>query len=232
MPSIRSAAELKAATMAACVACVRSDAGAAGVLQGGVIRLQPLQLLAGFGQFVGDHQRRHDGQPRIADLAELAAQRDDALVEILGELLQMVLLAVLAGHAELAAVDGDIHLRHGISSSVCDSSTRRMFSIAASSRRAISRFADSRLRTLPSCASRSAASLERSASSAWTCSARMRPAAVDFDPALDRGVEHIQRLGQAPGRGLDRGLIGHRLNLCCVAIHGTDAMKNVESASN
>src|ERR1700704_2990238 len=26
----------------------------------------------------------------------------------------MILLAVFAGHAELAAVDGDIHLRHGI----------------------------------------------------------------------------------------------------------------------
>src|SRR4029078_7882412 len=86
---------------------------AAGVLQGGVIRLHALELLVGFGQLVGDHQGRHDGEPRIADLAELAAQRDDALVELPGELLQMALLAVLAGHAELAAIDGDIHLRHG-----------------------------------------------------------------------------------------------------------------------
>ena len=41
------------------------------------------------------------------------------------------------------------------------------------------------------------------------------PAAVDFDPALHRGVEHIQRLGQAPGRGFDLGLIGHRLDFGC-----------------
>jgi hypothetical protein len=33
---------------------------------------------------------------------------------------------------------------------------------------------------------------------------------VDFDPAVDRGIKHIQRLSEAPGRGIDRGLIGHR----------------------
>src|SRR6185369_12940768 len=80
----------------------------ADVLQGGVVRLEALQLLAGLGQFVSDHQRRHDGESRVADLAELAAQRDDAIVEVLGELLKMTLLAILAGHAELAAVDGDV----------------------------------------------------------------------------------------------------------------------------
>ena len=48
-----------------------------------------LRSLVGLGQFVGDHQRRHDGQTRVADLAELAAQRDDALVEVAGELLKM-----------------------------------------------------------------------------------------------------------------------------------------------
>jgi hypothetical protein len=48
---------------------------------------------------------------------------------------------------------------------------------------------------------------------------------VDFDSAVDRGVEHIQRLGEAPGRGFDRGLIGHRLNPSGVAITPADAME-------
>ena len=56
-------------------------------------------------------------------------------------------------------------------------------------------------------------------------------AALDFDPALHRGVKHVQRLGQAPGRGFDLGLIGHRLTSIvrkpryCVAMDDTDAMK-------
>ena len=88
MPSIRSAAALSAATIAAWVAWARSAATHAGVLQGGELLLERLQLLAGLGQFVGDRQRRHHGQPGVADLAELAAQLADALVEVLGELLQ------------------------------------------------------------------------------------------------------------------------------------------------
>ena len=106
MPSMRSAAELKAPTTASEAALARSAADDAGILQGGDVLLQPADLVHRFRQLVGDHQRRHDGQPRVADLAKLAAQLDDALVDILGERLQMLFLPVLAGEAELAAGDG------------------------------------------------------------------------------------------------------------------------------
>ena len=197
MPSIRSAAVLKAATMAAWVAwCARRPR--AGVLQGGMSASRRFSLLAGLGQFVGDHQRRHHGQPRVADLAELAAQRDDALVEVLGELLQMVLLAVLAGHAELAAVDGDIHLRHGTSHVVCNhpahSRTKRMFSIAASSRCAMSRLAASSLRAC--------AAAHRGRRRAWSGRRRARGPARPAAPGCGRsrcGARPRRRAYPAPG---------------------------------
>ena len=50
----------------------------------------------------------------VADLAELGAQPLDARVEVAREIDQMALLAVLAGHAELPAVDGDADLGHSI----------------------------------------------------------------------------------------------------------------------
>jgi hypothetical protein len=37
------------------------------------------------------------------------------------------------------------------------------------------------------------------------------PLAVAVDPALDGGVERIQRLGKTPRRLLDCGLLGHAL---------------------
>src|SRR6187431_223731 len=104
-------------------------------------------LAAGLRQLIGDGERRHHGQAGVADLAEGAAQMVDALVELLGELHQMALLPVFAGHPVLPAVDDDIHLGH---CSTCDfgtfkrqrscaSITERMLSIATSRRRAISR---------------------------------------------------------------------------------------------
>ena len=112
MPSMRSAAALNAATMAAWVACARSRRDHARILQGGDLLFELALLAAGFRQFVGDSERRHHGQAGVADLAEGAAQMVDALVEQLGELHQMALLPVFAGHPVLPAVDGDIHLRH------------------------------------------------------------------------------------------------------------------------
>src|SRR5205085_2665770 len=70
------------------------------------------------------HQRRHDGQPRVADLAEALAQALDALVELGGEPRQMRFLAVLAGKPELAAMDGDGHLRHHTALALARVSTR------------------------------------------------------------------------------------------------------------
>src|SRR6185312_12394272 len=75
--------------------------------------LQPADIAPRLAQFVSHHQRRHHRQPRIADLAELAAQVDDALVDVVGESLKVLLLPVLAGKAELAASNRSGHLRHG-----------------------------------------------------------------------------------------------------------------------
>ena len=62
-----------------------------------------------------------------------------------------------------------------------------------------------------------------------------RPAVVDFAPAIDRRLERVERLGQAPGRGVDDGLIGHglvfRLATARRNQRGT-RWKNVESATN
>ena len=94
--------------------CLRAHVvGGTCILQGGPFGFDALQSLVSLRQFVGDHQSRHNGQTRVADFAELAAQRDDALVKVAGELLKMGLLPVLACHAELAAVDCDVHMRHG-----------------------------------------------------------------------------------------------------------------------
>ena len=85
-----------------------------------------------------------------------------------------------------------------------------MFSIAASSRRAMSRFAVSSLRALRGLRVEVGGELGAVGVERVNLLGQQRPAAVDFDSAVDRGVEHIQRLGEAPGRGIDRGLIGHR----------------------
>jgi hypothetical protein len=96
--------------------------GDARVLQGRELRLEPLEFLPHLGQLVGERERGHDREPGIADLAEAPAQPRDAGVEVLGEAHEMRLLAVLAGHAELAAVDGDVDLRHGVPAQGCGSS--------------------------------------------------------------------------------------------------------------
>ena len=112
MPSIRSAAADSAAAIEACAALLRSEVDDPGVLQCGEFLLQPLDADRRLGEFVGDRDRRHHRQTRIADLAEFGAQAADAAIELAREIHQMILLTVLAGHAELPAVDGDAHLSH------------------------------------------------------------------------------------------------------------------------
>src|SRR5690348_15635476 len=68
-------------------------------------------------QFVAGGECGHDGQTLVADLAELAAQLLDARLQALGELEQPHLLPLLAGHAVLPAVDGDVDVAHSSSSS-------------------------------------------------------------------------------------------------------------------
>src|SRR3984957_9745784 len=126
--------------------------------------LERADAVAGILQFVTDGKRRHHGQPRIANLAELAAQAVDPRLQGLGELEQPHLLPFLAGHAVLPAVDGDVDVAHGISPA---SSTSRMVPIAASSRSAISRLERSSRFELTSDPSSSSASRARSAPNAW-----------------------------------------------------------------
>jgi hypothetical protein len=59
-----------------------------------------------FSKLVRHHERGHHCEARIADLAELAAQIDDALVDILGKCLQVILLPILASETELTAGNG------------------------------------------------------------------------------------------------------------------------------
>src|SRR4051794_11020503 len=140
------------------------DGGVAEIPQFGQLLLHGPDAVAGIDQFVADGQRRHYGEPGITDLAELSAQRLNPRLQAFGELEQPHLLAFLAGHAVLPAVDGDVDVAHP-SSPV--SSTERIVTIAESSRSEISRLERSSLRAFTSAPSSSSASRERSAPSAW-----------------------------------------------------------------
>ena len=83
MFSMRSAAALSAATTAVCVAWVRSAEATLAFRRRRQLRLQTLQLLLRLRQLVGERERRHDGEPGVADLAETRAQLCDARVQIL-----------------------------------------------------------------------------------------------------------------------------------------------------
>ena len=113
MPSMRSAAELKALTTAAEAALARSAATHAGVLQA---RRAPPPDGAASARLSASSSATISAAITVSRVSPIspnfAAQLDDALVEVLGERLQMVLLAVLAGQAELAAGDGGVDLGH------------------------------------------------------------------------------------------------------------------------
>ena len=87
-------------------------------LDGHELVLQAPQPAGHLAKLIGDRERRHDGEPRIADLAELRTQHFDPSIELAGKLCEMLFLAVLARHAELATVDGDVDLRHSYSRSI------------------------------------------------------------------------------------------------------------------
>ena len=76
----------------------------------------------------------HHRQPAVADFAETALERIDLAVEGIGQHLQMRLLAFLAGHAVLAAVDLDIDLGHS-RPPTSRPATCRTVSMASTSRR-------------------------------------------------------------------------------------------------
>src|SRR5215467_4131842 len=67
--------------------------GGARVLQGGELGLNPVHPLALLRHLVDDDKRRHDGEPYVPDFPESAAQICNALIEIMGQSRQMMLLA-------------------------------------------------------------------------------------------------------------------------------------------
>src|SRR5262249_16089140 len=82
------------------------------VLQPVQLRLEPANALHGLTQCVPGPQRRHDAEPIVPDLAETSTQLLHAAIELGGKALEMRFLPVLAGHAVLAAIDGDGRVRH------------------------------------------------------------------------------------------------------------------------
>ncbi len=100
--------------MANCTRLVAIGGGGKRVLCGGEVRFQPFGARGQFAELVGQRQRRHHREPRVADLAEFATQAGNAPVKLARQIDQVRFLAVFAGHAELPAVDGDTHLRHEI----------------------------------------------------------------------------------------------------------------------
>src|SRR5688572_14780392 len=83
-------------------------------------------------ELVEDGDARHHREAVVADLAETLLEAVDRLVVAVGEPLQVRLLARLARHAVLPAVDLDIHLGHG---APYFASTARTVSMASTSRR-------------------------------------------------------------------------------------------------
>src|SRR5579871_2405514 len=93
------------------------DGGGADVAQIAQLLLEIADARMRVEQFIAGRERRHHSETLIADLAELAAQLLDARLQALGELEQPHLLPLLAGHAILPAVDGDVDVAHSSSSS-------------------------------------------------------------------------------------------------------------------
>ena len=145
-----------------------------------------------------DGERRHHGQPRVADLAEILPQPLDALIEVRGERGQMVLLPVLAGHAELPAVDGDVDLRHH-SRRRRRRAPQRMVSIAASRRRAISRLVASSSRDARPRHVELGGELRAVGAERMHLRGERVLAAVGLAAALGRGLQRVERRAQAAG---------------------------------
>ena len=206
--SMRSAAALSALATAICVARARSVAATRTSRRVSSSSSSARMRCVGVEQFVAHRQRRHHGEARIADLAELAAQLSDPRFQALGELQQPHLLAFLAGHAVLPAVDGDVDVAHAVSPASA-SSTARMVPIAASSL-----FGDLAIGALQPARLHQRA-VEFVGEPRAIGAERLDPArqfvlvAVGVAPPLDRAFQRIERRHQPPRRGVDVG--GDRL---------------------
>src|SRR6266568_2197977 len=71
-----------------------------------------LQRLIGVGQFVGNHERRQEDQPGLADLPQILGELADFAVDILREAADARLLSVAAVEGKVAAVDLADDLAH------------------------------------------------------------------------------------------------------------------------
>src|SRR5262245_9744750 len=89
---------------------IRSDM--AGILQRRNLLLIAAHFSYCFCEFIGQHQRCHYREARVADFTKLAAQIDDALVDVVGQRLKVLLLTIFTGKAILAAGNGGVDLRH------------------------------------------------------------------------------------------------------------------------
>ena len=206
--SMRSAAALSALATAVWVARARSVAAMRTLRSASSSSSSARMRVVGVEQFVADGQRRHHGEARIADLAELAAQRFDARFQALGEFEQPHFLPFLAGHAVLPAVDGDVDVAHELSPA---SSTARMVPIAASSFSAISRLVRSSRRVFTSELSSSSASRDRSAPSAWIRLASSFSSRSASRRRSAAALQRVERRHQPPRRGVDIGEAGSGL---------------------
>jgi hypothetical protein len=84
----------------------------AGFLETFDLLLARLDASARFRKLIGNDERRHYGEPRVADLAEGFPKLPDARIELTREPNQMVFLPVVASHAVDAAIYGDADLCH------------------------------------------------------------------------------------------------------------------------
>ena len=172
------AAASKLLASRASIAGVAALAGVDLFPQRGDLRLQRLDLRARVGGLVGDLDRRHHDQALVADLADIVAHRRDFAVDGRRQLLQPLLLALVAAKAVGAAGDGDDCDRHGqgpySSRGGATPSTEATLALARSTRRKTSSRVFSTVAARARAASRSSASRPRS--SCMTASSSSRSA--------------------------------------------------------
>ena len=168
------------------------------------------------GKLVGDRQRRHHGEPGVADLAEFCAQPLDADIEIACEIHQVAFLAILAGHPELPPIDGNVHLRHRSASAhaVTPHDLSHRSSVINLRRQ---HAADGLYRAVDTLRDLAIGGLERARAGGGFVEFAGKTgavgaehvklggerflAAVGFLPPLSCRIERVERLRQAPARG-------------------------------
>ena len=209
MPSMRSAAELKAPTTASEAALARSAAttrasckAATSSSSRRILRPASASSSATISAAIT--------VSRVSPISpNLRAQLDDALVDVVRERLQVLLLPVLAGEAELAAGNGGVDLRHQSLHSAA--SVRLQHRLDRGDGRvqplgdlAVGRLQPARARGL---AVERGGELRAVEAERLQLARRALLAAVGLAPPLDRGIERIERQRQALHRIVDCALL-------------------------